>query len=217
MLPKTWESAVPFLAQGKHLPLLQTVEELRASRTIFPPYEMVFSAFSLTSLCDVRVVIVGQDPYHGAGQAHGLAFSVPDGVKIPPSLRNIFKEIGAEFGDDFSSMSTDLTRWAKQGVLLLNTTLTVEEGKPASHAGIGWQEFTDDVIRTVSDLQHSVVFLLWGKHAQEKASLIDAQKHLVLQAAHPSPFSAHRGFFGCNHFIDANRWLVERKFPAIVW
>ena len=226
-LPTDWQQAIPSLSQGKHLPILDTVAKQREKITIFPPDELIFNAFQLTPYADVRVVIVGQDPYHGPGQAHGLAFSVPQGITAPPSLRNIFKEITAEFPVSTkkdtmvqplpASPETDLTRWAKQGVFLLNTTLTVEEKKPASHAKLGWQEITDDIIATLSREKENLVFLLWGTHAHAKTVLIDDNKHLLLQTTHPSPFSAHKGFLGCRHFLLANEWLQQKGHTPISW
>jgi len=164
------------------------------------------------------VVILGQDPYHGMGQAHGLSFSVPDGVRIPPSLRNIYKELQTDTGTKQTyPYSGNLEKWADQGVLLLNSTLTVEQGNPGSHQGLGWEHFTDAVIQKISDDTHRVVFILWGKHAQEKGRKIDYTKHLVLQAPHPSPFSAHTGFFGCKHFSKANRYLEKHGQAKIIW
>lgn len=217
LVPTDWQQIVPFFRDGLHKAILDTVTTLRVNHTIYPPQDLVFNALKLTPFEKVKVVIVGQDPYHGSGQAHGLSFSVPEGAKFPPSLRNIFKEIAAEFGTTWEGKSTDLTPWAEQGVLLLNTTLTVQEGKAASHAKLGWQKLTDDIIRTVSDNQKDIVFLLWGSHAHAKAELVDGDKHLILKAVHPSPLSASRGFFGCNHFVKANEWLEEKGKTPIVW
>ncbi len=221
-VPADWQEAVPELREGQHLSVLAAVARQRAKGTVYPPESLVFNALHLTPLPSVRVVIVGQDPYHGPGQAHGLAFSVPEGavdggVKMPPSLRNIFKELATEFPGSPEFPPTDLSRWARQGVLLLNTTLTVDAGKAASHAGLGWAAITDAILRTVSEQCAPAVFLLWGAHAQQKAALVDAERHLVLQSAHPSPLSAYRGFFGCGHFAQANAWLAERGREAIVW
>ncbi|MBU0860193.1 MAG: uracil-DNA glycosylase, partial [Alphaproteobacteria bacterium] len=159
---------------------------------------------------------LGQDPYHGAGQAHGLAFSVPHGVRPPPSLKNIYKELARAPGMAIPAQG-DLTAWARQGVLLLNTTLTVREGAAASHAGQGWDIFTDAIIRAVNDRRENIVFMLWGSHAQKKAAFIDAQKHLILTAPHPSPLSAHRGFIGCGHFTKANDYLAAHNMGTIDW
>lgn len=188
--------------------LLQRVQAERASgKNIYPPAADVFNAFRLTQLQDLKVVILGQDPYHGAGQAHGLCFSVPQGIKLPPSLRNIFKAIQHDYPDYQPPEHGDLTDWAKQGVLLLNTVLTVEEGKAHSHASWGWERFTDTVIENINEHCDGVVFLLWGAHAQKKGALIDRQRHHVLTAVHPSPLSAHRGFLTCGHFRRTNELL----------
>lgn len=183
---------------------------------VFPSSDLIFNAFNLCSFEDTKVVILGQDPYHGEGQAHGLSFSVQDGVKIPPSLRNIYKEIHADLEKE-TPESGNLEHWAKQGVLLLNSTLTVLEGQPASHQGKGWEEFTDSVIKTISDKKENVVFLLWGKFAQDKANLIDESKHLILKTTHPSPLSAHRGFLSCKHFSKTNEYLKENDLEEIEW
>ena len=190
-------------------------QEKAAGKTIYPPGSQIFRAFDLTPLPSVKVVILGQDPYHGPGQAMGLSFSVPDGVPAPPSLRNIFKEISDDLGIQMSGRP-NLEKWARQGVLLLNTALTVLAGSPASHSRIGWQEFTDAVIRTVSERCDGVVFLLWGRFAQGKAALIDSSKHMVLMAAHPSPL-AGGAFFGCRHFSKTNDYLISRGKSPIDW
>ncbi|HQU75201.1 MAG TPA: uracil-DNA glycosylase, partial [Chitinophagales bacterium] len=180
----------------------------RDGKVIFPPGSQIFNAYNLTPFEQVKVVILGQDPYHGPGQAHGLCFSVPEGVKPPPSLVNIFKEQEKDLGIPRPAHG-NLETWARQGVFLLNAMLTVESGKPGSHQQIGWQYFTDATIKALSENKEHLVFLLWGAFAQKKAELIDAGKHLILQAAHPSPFSADRGFFGCRHFSKANTYLQE--------
>ena len=190
-------------------------EEVK-SRTVYPPGKLIFSAFNLTPLTAVRVVIIGQDPYHGYGQAQGLAFSVPDGVRIPPSLQNIYKELHEDVGIPIPA-SGNLEKWARQGVMLLNATLTVRAKQPASHQGQGWEVFTNQVIRTISDLRAGIVFLLWGRFAQEKAELIDTSKHYILKAAHPSPFSANKGFFGCRHFSKTNSILHANSMGEIDW
>ena len=190
-------------------------EEVK-TRTIYPPGKLIFSAFNLTPLTAVRVVILGQDPYHGAGQAQGLAFSVPDGVRIPPSLQNIYKELHDDLGIPIPPTG-NLEKWARQGVLLLNATLTVRAGQAGSHQGKGWEQFTDQVIRTISEWRAGIVFLLWGRFAQEKEALIDTSKHYVLKAAHPSPFSANRGFFGCRHFSKTNEILRANGLGEIDW
>jgi len=196
--------------------LEQFVYSERLKFDVFPASDLVFHCFEMTPLQDLKVVILGQDPYHGPGQAHGLSFSVSEGQKLPPSLRNIFKELKVEY-PEFSFWNGDLTRWAKAGVLLLNATLTVRAKQPGSHQNQGWELFTDAVIRKISENTENVVFMLWGKFAQSKALLINEFKHCVLQAAHPSPFSAHRGFFGCNHFLRANKYLESNGLEAVDW
>lgn len=186
------------------------------SYRIYPPGSQIFNAFNLCPFDKVKVVIIGQDPYHGPGQAHGLCFSVNDGVPFPPSLRNIFKEINADTGAPIPQ-SGNLTRWATQGVLLLNATLTVREHSAGSHQRRGWESFTDAVIRIISEQKSKVVFILWGAYAQSKASLIDLSRHLVLRSVHPSPLSAHAGFFGNHHFSLANDYLVRNGFTSIDW
>ena len=190
-------------------------QEKAAGKVVYPPGSLIFRAFDLTPLPEVKVVILGQDPYHGPGQAMGLCFSVPDGVKAPPSLKNIFREIETDLGIRMSG-STNLEKWGRQGVLLLNTSLTVLASSPASHSGIGWQEFTDAVIRCISDRREGVVFLLWGRYAQAKAGLIDQSRHHVLMAAHPSPL-AGGAFFGCRHFSKTNEILRSEGLAPIDW
>ncbi len=190
--------------------------EDRKQNTIFPPAKLIFNAFNLTPFGNVKVVIIGQDPYHGEGQAHGLCFSVPEGIQPPPSLVNIFKEISRDFGYAIPA-SGNLEKWAKQGVLLLNATLTVRAHQAGSHQGKGWEEFTDVVIQRISDHLEGVVFLLWGNYAQAKASFIDTQKHCVLKTVHPSPLSAHRGFIGCGHFSKTNQYLLSLGKEPIDW
>jgi uracil-DNA glycosylase len=191
--------------------------EKRSGKTIYPPGPLIFNAFNTTPYDRVKVVILGQDPYYGPGQAHGLCFSVPPGVKLPPSLVNIFKEIRADLGVMMPNGYGNLSSWAEQGVLLLNAALTVRANEPLSHAGAGWAHFTDGVIRILSDKKSHLVFLLWGKFAQDKQSLIDGNKHLVLKAAHPSPLSADKGFFGCRHFSKTNTYLVRNGLDPINW
>lgn len=183
---------------------------------IYPPARLVFNAFDITPLDTVRVVILGQDPYHGPGQAMGLSFSVPEGARIPPSLQNIYKEIRNDLGKAIPT-NGNLTRWAEQGVLLLNATLTVQAHQAGSHQGKGWEQFTDAVIKKISDKREHVVFLLWGSYAGAKSSLIDESKHLILKAPHPSPLSAHRGFFGCKHFSQTNTYLKKHTISEIDW
>ena len=191
--------------------------EKATGKTIFPAGSNIFNAFNKTPFNKVKVVILGQDPYHGIGQAHGLSFSVLEGVKIPPSLQNIFKEIKADIGVENPPNFGDLTHWAEQGILLLNAALTVRNGEPMSHAKIGWAQFTDAVIKTISDKKENVIFLLWGKFAQDKQILINTDSHYILKAAHPSPLSAHNGFFGCKHFSKTNEILVKHGENPIDW
>ncbi len=190
--------------------------EYFSGRNIYPPMNDIFTALKETSYKDTKAVILGQDPYHGAGQAHGLCFSVKRGTPLPPSLKNIFKELYSEYGINTPECG-ELTRWAKQGVLLLNTTLTVREGQPASHKGQGWEIFTDKIISLINEKTEPTVFLLWGAHARSKKELITNKKHLVLECAHPSPLSAHAGFFGCGHFKAANEFLEKNGRKTIDW
>jgi uracil-DNA glycosylase len=190
--------------------------EEKKKYTIYPPGNQIFNAFNHTSFDQVRIVLLGQDPYHGPGQAHGLCFSVPDGIKPPPSLVNIFKEMHTDLGVPVSQQG-NLLKWAKQGMLLLNATLTVRANQAGSHQGKGWEQFTDAVIHTISEKKAGVVFILWGKYAQAKESLIDLNKHYILKAAHPSPFSSFNGFFGCGHFSKTNAILERHGFQKIDW
>lgn len=187
-----------------------------STQKVYPPGFLIFNAFQHTPFDKVKVVILGQDPYHGAGQAHGLCFSVPPGIKPPPSLVNIFKELQSDVGIPIPTHGT-LENWADQGVLLLNATLTVRAGEAGSHQKHGWENFTDAVIQKISQQKDSVVFLLWGRFAQAKESLVDGDKHLVLKAAHPSPFSAYNGFFGCRHFSRANDYLAQHGIDPVDW
>jgi len=196
--------------------LTNFIDEEYKNKVVFPPKDEIFSAFNYCDFNNLKVVIIGQDPYHGFGQANGLCFSVKEGVKIPPSLRNIFKELNNEYGN-YSPQSGDLTHWAKQGVLMINATLTVLEKQPGSHQGKGWETFTDAVIKLISENTEGVIFVLWGAFAQKKVSLIDASKHYILQSAHPSPFSAHRGFLGNNHFKLINEYLETKNKSKIKW
>ena len=182
----------------------------------FPPAGQIFRAFDLCPFDKVRVVIIGQDPYHDVNQAHGLCFSVQDGVKIPPSLDNIYKELNRDLGKPIPATG-NLTHWAEQGVLLLNATLTVEAHKAGSHQGKGWEELTDAAIMALNDKREKIVFMLWGSYAQRKGKFIDRRKHLVLEAVHPSPLSAYRGFIGCGHFSQANNYLVQQGLSPIAW
>lgn len=190
--------------------------EKQANKTIYPPGPYIFNAFNTTPFNNVKVVILGQDPYHNPGQAHGLSFSVPMGIAAPPSLVNMFKELETDLGLPRPNHG-NLEKWAAQGVLLLNASLTVEQNKPMSHSKIGWHDFTNSVIKTLSDKKEKLVFLLWGGFAKSKQELIDKNKHLVLTAAHPSPLSAYNGFYGCKHFSKANAWLEENKLTPINW
>lgn len=196
--------------------LVQFIRSEKDSSVIFPPGIKIFNAFEKCPFEEVKVVILGQDPYHGAGQANGLCFSVSDGIRKPPSLKNIFKEIKNDLGKDMPE-SGNLERWAEQGVLLLNATLTVREGKPGSHQGKGWEDFTDAVIRKISQEKENLVFILWGAYAQKKGEIIDKSKHLVIQSAHPSPFSADRGFFGSKPFSKTNDYLISNGQKPIDW
>ena len=196
--------------------LVSFVKQEYASNTIFPPAGQIFNAFNTCPFNNVKVVILGQDPYHGPGQAHGLCFSVNDGIQFPPSLQNIFKEITSDLGIP-APKTGNLTRWAEQGVLLLNATLTVRASQAGSHQGKGWEEFTDAVIQTISEKAENVVFILWGSYAIKKKSLINASKHCILTAPHPSPLSSYRGFFGCKHFSQTNTYLTSKGKQPIEW
>jgi len=187
-----------------------------STRTIYPSMYDIFNSMKLTSLDKLKVVLLGQDPYHNQGQAMGLSFSVPKGVDKPPSLVNMFKELKSELGID-PPPHGDLTGWAKQGVLLLNTVLTVREHQANSHKGMGWEKFTDSIIKKISDNKEHVVFLLWGGNARSKKPLIDTKKHLILECAHPSPLSAYNGFFGCGHYLKANEYLIKNGIQPIDW
>ena len=203
-------------SKPQFLSLVEFLKSEYKNHTVYPPGPEIFRAFDLTDFDEVKVVILGQDPYHGPGQANGLAFSVREGITKPPSLINIFKEIKTEYEQEVPS-SGNLERWAKQGVLLLNSTLTVRARQAGSHQKKGWEEFTDAVIRKVSEEKEHVVFMLWGAYAQKKGAVIDESKHLVLKSAHPSPFAADRGFFGNDHFKQANAYLREHGKPEIEW
>jgi uracil-DNA glycosylase len=216
-IEKSWKELLqvefdkPYFAR-----LVDFVRHEYSSKKIFPLAPSIFNAFDQCPFDDVKVVIIGQDPYHGDGQAHGLCFSVNDGIALPPSLINIFKEIERDLNIPIPK-SGNLLRWAKQGVLLLNATLTVEAHKAGSHQGKGWETFTDAVIKLVSDKKDNVVFLLWGSYAQQKSALINQSKHLILKAVHPSPLSAYRGFIGCGHFSKANKYLVAKGKMTVEW
>ncbi len=196
--------------------LAEFVRREYQTKQIYPPAKLIFNAFDECPFDQVKVVILGQDPYHGYGEAHGLCFSVPDNVKTPPSLMNIFKEIEQSLGIKIPT-NGNLTRWAKQGVLLLNATLTVEANKAGSHQNRGWEEFTDAVVRLIAEKKSNVVFMLWGAYAQKKASFVDKNKHLLLKSVHPSPLAAYRGFFGNNHFVKANKYLEKNDIAPIQW
>jgi uracil-DNA glycosylase len=217
-LHESWLGRLQQEFDAPYMAALKTylVTERDAGKTIYPKAGEWFAALDATPLNDVRVVILGQDPYHGEGQAHGLCFSVKLGVKPPPSLVNIFKELKTDLGLD-SPRHGNLQSWAAQGVLLLNSVLTVEANQAASHAGKGWENFTDSVIREVNALPHPVVFMLWGNYAQKKAAFVDASKHHIIKSAHPSPLSAHNGFFGSRPFSRANAFLNSKGFQAVEW
>ena len=193
------------------------VRSAYAKGVVYPPEKNIFEAFNRTPFDKVKVVILGQDPYHEPNQAHGLCFSVRDGVQPPPSLKNIYKELEDEYGTPFLNRNGDLSHWADQGVLLLNATLTVAAGNAGSHQGKGWEMFTDAVIAKLSSHRENLVFLLWGSYARRKGMVIDRRRHLVLECAHPSPLSAYRGFFGCGHFRKANEYLAGHNLPQISW
>ncbi len=214
----TWKNA---LKKEFNTPYFQQIPdhiktEMSQGKTIYPPGSLIFNAFNTTPIDKVKVVILGQDPYHGPGQAHGLCFSVQSGVPPPPSLMNIFKELKDDIGIEIPDHG-NLTKWAEQGVFLLNASLTVRAGEPMSHSKIGWATFTDAVIKTISLTKKNVVFLLWGKFAQEKRVLIDESKHCILRSVHPSPLSAYGGFFGCKHFSKTNEYLASKGIDPIDW
>jgi uracil-DNA glycosylase len=217
--PMTWADV---LSEEKKQPYFKQImalvqSERDAGKVIYPPQNEVFNAFKHTEFSDVKVVILGQDPYHGPEQAHGLSFSVKPGIKTPPSLANMYKELAQDI-DGFAIPSHgNLQQWAEQGVLLLNTVLTVEQGNAHSHAKIGWESFTDKVIQQLNEQRRGLIFLLWGAHAQKKGKIINLDKHKVLSAPHPSPLSAHRGFLGCQHFSKANILLAEQSIQPIDW
>jgi uracil-DNA glycosylase len=218
ILESSWQAVLSLEMEKPYFSeLLHRVHDARnAGKLIYPVDAAVFNAFTLTPFNRVRVLLLGQDPYHGAHQAHGLCFSVPDKQAIPASLKNIFKELEADLGL-LPPATGNLTNWAQQGVLMLNAVLTVESGMPGSHSSWGWQIFTDAVIRIVSEQREHVVFLLWGKYAKQKAALIDTSKHLVLTAPHPSPLSYYRGFLGCRHFSATNAYLEAHKNKPVQW
>lgn len=212
-----WDSVLAEEFQKEYyLTLREFLKKEYFSRKIYPPMNDIFNALKYTSIEDTRVVILGQDPYHGEGQAHGLCFSVKKGVPHPPSLQNIFKELKSEYGID-APVSGELVGWARQGVLLLNTTLTVREATPQSHKGKGWEILTDRIIEILNEKASPTAFMLWGANARAKKALITNPAHLILECAHPSPLSAYGGFFGCGHFIKANEFLKKNSLPEIYW
>lgn len=212
-----WDELITRESQKDYFKALSHfLQEERNRHTVYPEDKNQFKAFELTPLKEVKVVLLGQDPYHGPGQAHGLAFSVPEGIPLPPSLRNIFKEISGDLQIEMNE-NGNLERWAKQGVLLLNTTLTVRAGVAGSHQNQGWETFTSQVIKTLSEQCNDLVFLLWGKPASSKKKLIDQSRHHILESVHPSPLSAYRGFFGCRHFSITNRILTEKGLSPVNW
>jgi uracil-DNA glycosylase len=216
-LPDQWQSLLQDETEKPYFKALKSrIRTQLGESAIFPPPPQIFRAFELCPPGQVKVVIIGQDPYHSAGQAHGLCFSVNHGVRVPPSLKNIYKELESDVPGFKSPLSGDLQAWAKQGVLMLNAILTVKEGSPGSHRTFGWEKFTDAVIRKVSELRPTVVFLLWGNYAIQKRQLIDENKHLVLTAAHPSPL-ARGAFFGCRHFSKTNAWLISKGLSPVNW
>jgi uracil-DNA glycosylase len=219
-IEKTWAEVLagefnsPYFAK-----LTAFVKRAYASGTVYPPGRFIFEAFNRTPFDKVKAVILGQDPYHGPNQAHGLCFSVQKGVQLPPSLVNIYKELGEEYGENFLDRDGDLSHWADQGVLLLNATLTVNGGTDGagSHQGQGWEIFTDAVVRALAEKRDNLVFLLWGSYARRKGAFIDRSRHLVLETAHPSPLSVFRGFFGCGHFRKTNEYLAQHGLEEIRW
>ena len=215
MIGNDWDNVLKNIYDGEYFrPLLLKVQNEYKNKVIFPPKHEVFNAFRLTPFANVKVVIVGQDPYHGVGEAHGLSFSVRDGVKLPPSLKNIYKELYDDLGVPIRT-SGDLRSWAKQGVLMLNSTLTVEKDNANSHSNIGWQQFTDDVIRLIDNNKRDVVFILWGNYARSKKALI--KNNFIIESAHPSPFSAYNGFFGSKPFSKCNNYLKSKGLEEIKW
>ncbi|WP_141051980.1 uracil-DNA glycosylase [Aliarcobacter cryaerophilus] len=214
----TWEDIIDLEKQKDYYKKLkEEIDKRYETTTVFPEKQNIFKAFFLTKLDNLKVVILGQDPYHGFGQAQGLAFSTPANIKNPPSMQNILKEINSDLGKKSICEDGDLTPWAKQGVLLLNTILTVEEAKPKSHHNLGWEVFTDNIIKYISDNCEDTIFILWGSPAISKTKLIDTKKHHILTSPHPSPLSSYRGFFGCKHFSQTNNILKSLNKEAIIW
>lgn len=217
-IEESWREVLQPQFDSVYFEMLTTfVRKAYQASTVYPPGSKIFEAFNRTPFDKVKVVILGQDPYHGPNQAHGLCFSVQDGIQPPPSLINIYKELQKEYGVAVNMTNGNLTRWADQGVLLLNATLTVEAGKAGSHQGKGWETFTDAAIKALSDRREGLVFMLWGSYAQQKGRVIDRGKHLVLESSHPSPLSVYRGFDGCGHFKKANQYLQSRGQEPIDW
>ncbi len=215
---ETWREVLQPQFDSAYFEILTNyVRNAYQTSVVYPPAGKIFEAFNRTPFDKVKVVILGQDPYHEPGQAHGLCFSVQPGIQVPPSLVNIYKELSQEYQLDYSQRNGDLTHWADQGVLLLNATLTVQAGMAGSHQGKGWETFTDAAIAAISQYREHVVFLLWGSYARQKGRVIDRTKHLVLEAPHPSPLSVYRGFFGCNHFVQANQYLKQHGLEPIRW
>ena len=213
----SWYSLLENEFEKKYFTNLRSfIKNEYSTKVIFPPPKLIFNAFNLTPANKVKVIIIGQDPYHGEGQAHGLSFSVPTGIKIPPSLMNIYKELNTDVNKDIPSHGL-LEDWARQGVLLLNSVLTVESGKANSHKNIGWEKFTENVISLISKKKESLVFLLWGNYAHKKEDFIESNNHLILKSVHPSPLSAYNGFFGSKHFSKANNFLKKNNIKEIVW
>jgi len=219
MIKAQWQQLIKREAQKNYFKnLVKEVTKERASEiSIYPIEKDVFNAFNHVDLTDIKIVILGQDPYHGKDQAHGLAFSVQDGIKVPPSLVNIYKELSTDIKDFKAPKHGCLTHWAEQGVLLLNTVLTVQQGNAHSHAKLGWELFTEQVINELNEQNNGCVFILWGAHAHKKGKNINQEKHLVLAGPHPSPLSAYRGFYGCQHFSQANTWLTKHGINQIDW
>ncbi len=214
----TWTKIIKEEEKKEYFISLQKEIISRYKNTVvFPKYKDIYAAFTYTKFEEIKVVILGQDPYHGANQAQGLAFSTPKEIKNPPSMKNILKEIKDDLKRDSACMDGNLIPWAKEGVFLLNTILTVEESKAKSHHKLGWEHFTDEIIKKISQYNKNVVFILWGAHAQKKGKNIDQAKHLILAGPHPSPLSSYRGFFGCRHFSKANTWLLEHQIQEVDW
>ena len=218
-LPKGWLNLLESEFSKKYMSDIKTFlySEYSNNKIIYPSKSLIFNAFNLCDFEEVKVIILGQDPYHGPDQAHGLSFSVRKNIPFPPSLKNIIKELENDIGVKFQQNDGNLSKWAKQGVFLLNTTLTVEKSKPLSHSKIGWELFTDKVIELLSEKKQNLVFILWGKHAQAINQLIDNSKHLVISSTHPSPLSAHRGFFGSKPFSQTNKFLISKNINEINW